>query len=99
MCSCIVSAIVYTFSVLLRQLRLLGCATTLRLVLTITHWGTRRFWSHAFASRIFLPLLNLLMVSPLLFPAGHERLLVVRGEEGCRIRPAGPDRIPDLGFI
>ena len=48
-------------TVLLRQLRRFGCATTERLVLTITHWGTRRFWSHAFASRIFLPLLNLLM--------------------------------------
>jgi len=53
----------HTFNELLRQLRLLGCATTERLVLTITHWGTRRFWSHAFASRIFLPLLNLLMLS------------------------------------
>jgi hypothetical protein len=53
---------IYTFSVLLRQFRLLGCETTLRLVLMVTHWGTRRFWSHAFASRIFLPLLNLLMI-------------------------------------
>jgi hypothetical protein len=54
----------YTFSVLLRQLRRFGCETTPRLVLIITHWGTRRFCSHAFASRIFLPLLNLLMFSP-----------------------------------
>ena len=63
MCSCIGSDMAHTFSVLLRQLRLFGCATTPRFVLTITHWGTRRFWSHAFASRIFLPLLNLLMLS------------------------------------
>jgi hypothetical protein len=55
-------AIVYTFSVLLRQLRLLGWFTTDLFVLTMTHWGTRRFWSHAFASRIFLPLLTLLIV-------------------------------------
>jgi len=27
----------------------------------MTHCGTRRFWSQAFASRIFLPLLSLLM--------------------------------------
>jgi hypothetical protein len=51
----------HTFNELLRQLRLFGCATTERFVLTITHWGTRRFWSHALASRIFLPLLNLLI--------------------------------------
>ena len=62
-CSSIFSAIAHTFSVLLRQFLLFGCATTPRLVLTITHWGTRRFWSHAFASRIFLPLLHLLMFS------------------------------------
>src|SRR5512136_844985 len=101
MCSCIVSAIVYTFSVLLRQLRLFGCATTPRLVLSITHWGTRRFWSHAFASRIFLPLLTLLMLSstPVCFPAHDKRLLVMRGEQRCRIEPAGPDRIPDLCFV
>ncbi len=98
MCSCIISAMTYTFSVLLRQLRLFGCATTARLVLTMTHWGTRRFCSHAFASRIFLPLLSLLILSPTLlsFPANDKRLLVVCRKEGCRIEPAGPDRIPDL---
>jgi hypothetical protein len=47
--------------VLLRQLRRFGCDTTALFVLIMTHWGTRRFWSHAFASRIFLPLLSLLM--------------------------------------
>src|SRR5512136_1261938 len=101
MCSCIVSAIGYTFSVLFRQLRRFGCATTPRLVLSITHWGTRRFWSHAFASRIFLPLLNLLMLSPTLvcFPAHDKRLLVTWRKQGCRIEPAGPDRIPDLCFV
>src|SRR5512138_1883856 len=91
----------HTFSVLLRQLRRFGCATTPRLVLTITHWGTRRFWSHAFASRIFLPLLNLLIMSPtcLCFPSHNERLLVVCRKQGCRILPSGFDCIPDLGFV
>jgi hypothetical protein len=51
----------HTFNVLLRQLRRFGCVTTALFVLIMTHWGTRRFWSHAFASRIFLPLLSLLI--------------------------------------
>src|SRR5512136_617512 len=102
MCACIFSAMAYTFSVLLRQLRRLGCATTPRLVLTITHWGTRRFWSHAFASLIFLPLLNLLMFSPMFrisFPAQDKRLLVMCRKQGCRIEPSGTDRIPYLRFV
>jgi len=59
--SSILSAITYTFSVLLRQFLRFGWETTLRFVLTITHWGTRRFWPHAFARRIFRPFDNLLM--------------------------------------
>jgi hypothetical protein len=59
--SSILSAIPYTFSVLLRQFLRLGWDTTLRFVLTITHWGTRRFWPHAFARRTFRPFDNLLM--------------------------------------
>src|SRR5208337_4490841 len=101
-CSSIFSAIAHTFSVLLRQFLLFGCATTARLVLTMTHWGTRRFWSQAFASRIFLPLLNLLIFFHLdlcIFPAHHERRFVVIREQGGEIDPAGPERLPDLCFI
>ena len=52
----------YTFRLLRLQFRRFGCDVTLRLVLIITHAGTRRFCSHAFASRIFRPFVNLLMI-------------------------------------
>jgi hypothetical protein len=86
--------------VLLRQLRLFGCETTARFVLIIAHWGTRRFWSHAFARRIFLPLLSLLIISFSLivvrFSSYHKGLLVVRGKQGGRICATGTNSRPDL---
>ena len=73
---------VYTFSVLLRQLRLFGCETTERFVRTMTHWGTRRFWSHAFASRIFLPLLSLLILFTLVLSLSFQQPETGRGVPG-----------------